>query len=524
MRKTILIAAALTAAASIAVAQQATPPAGGGAGGPGGGRGPQTPNPNIRLPPFAPSTAQTFYGDQCAGCHGNTLANGPKARSLFNPTYLANRNDDEIAAEIQKGWPAAGMPAFPQVSNALAHELAYHLRITAGRLNAQRNTIPDPNGMVIKSAEQTFKLEVLTAGLDVPWGMAFLPGGKKAILTERAGRIRFLDLATNTLSDPIKGTPVPFVRQDGGYLDIALHPNYAKNGWVYFAYTDVLPGVTPLPGSNRAPVAAPPTMTVIVRGHIKDGQWVDNQEIFRAKPEVYTQPSDHYGLRFLFDKKNNFYWTLGDRHYFYDAQKLSMPTGKVHYVTDTGKPVPGNPFIGTPDADPTIWSYGHRNPEGLAFNPVDGHLWETEHGPTGGDEVNVIKKGHNYGWGIISNGLEPGINEIARDGLELPKTYFNPSIGPGGISFYSGSRYPKWKNNLFITGMVGQKLIRMVVKNDAIMQQETLLDQVGRVRDVIQGPDGYLYILLQNPTGTPASSGIAAGDAGMVVRLVPVKG
>ena len=206
----------------------------------------------------------------------------------------------------------------------------------------------------------------------------------------------------------------------------------------------------------------------------------------------------------------------------YNVTDSSKVTGKIHRVTDTGKPAPGNPFIGKPGADPTIWSYGHRNPEGLAFNPVDGHLWETEHGPTGGDEVNVIKKGANYGWGVISHGIEPGIMEISHDGMEEPKTFFNPSIGPGGITFYSGNRYPKWKNNLFVTGMVGQKLIRMVVKKDAIVQQETLLDHVGRVRDIIQGPDGYLYILLQNPTGTPASSGIAAGDAGMVVRLVPL--
>jgi glucose/arabinose dehydrogenase len=522
MRKTILLAALLSAAASIAIAQQA-PPAGAPAAG-RGGRGPQTPNPNIRLPPFAPSTAQTTYAASCASCHGTTLENGPKARSLFTAAYLANRSDDEIAAAILKGWPSAGMPSFQgQLSDALAHQIVYYLRIMSGRLNAQRITPVDPNGKVIRSAEQTFKLEVLTAGLDVPWGMAFLPGGKKALVTERPGRIRVLDLTTNTLSDPIKGTPVPFVRQDGGYLDIALHPDYAKNGWVYFAYTDVLPGVTPLPGANRPPVAAPPTMTVIVRGRIKDGQWVDNQELFRAKPEVYTQPSDHYGLRFLFDKQNNFYWTLGDRHYFYDAQNLGMPTGKVHRVTDEGKPAPGNPFIGKPGADPTVWSYGHRNPEGLAFNPVDGHLWETEHGPTGGDEVNVIKKGANYGWGVISNGIEPGISEIAHEGMEKPKTYFNPSIGPGGITFLSSNRYPKWKNNLFITGMVGQKLIRLVVKNDEIQQQELLMDQMGRVRDVIQGPDGYLYILLQNPTGTPAASGIAAGDAGMVVRLMPVK-
>ncbi len=526
MRKTIFIAALLSAAATIAIAQQAPPPAGAPGAAPGGrgGRGPQAPSNNIRIPPFLPSAAQTTYGEQCASCHGTTLANGPKARSLFTAAYLAGRSDDEIAAAIRKGWPAGGMPAFPQLSDALAHQISYYLRITAGRLNAQRITPPDPNGMVVKSADQTFRLEVLTAGLDVPWGMAFLPGGKQAVLNERPGRMRFLDLTTNKLSEPVKGTPVPFVRQDGGYLDIALHPNYAKNGWIYFAYTDVLPGVTPAPGSNRAPVPAPPTNTVIVRGRVKDGQWVDNQELFRATPEQYTQPSDHYGLRFLFDKQNNFYWTLGDRHYFYDAQNLISPMGKVHRMTDDGRPAPGNPFIGKEGADPTVWSYGHRNPEGLAFNPVDGHLWETEHGPTGGDEVNVIKRGANYGWGVMSNGIEPGISEIEHKGMEKPKAYFNPSIGPGGITFYSGNKYPKWKNNLFITGMVGQKLIRMVVKNDQILQQETLLDQVGRVRDVIQGPDGYLYILLQNPTGTPASSGIAAGDAGMVVRLVPVNG
>jgi glucose/arabinose dehydrogenase len=312
------------------------------------------------------------------------------------------------------------------------------------------------------------------------------------------------------------------VRQDGGYLDIALHPDYAKNGWIYFAYTDVLPGVTPAPGSNRAPVPAPPTMTVIVRGRVKDGQWVDNQEIWRAWPEGYTQPSDHYGLRFLFDKQNNFYWTLGDRHYFYDAQNLAAPFGKIHRVTDAGKPAPGNPFIGREGADPTIWSYGHRNPEGLAFNPVDGHLWETEHGPTGGDEVNVIQRGHNYGWGVISNGIEPGISEIKHAGMELPKTYFNPSIGPGGITFLSSNKYPKWKNNLFITGMTGQKLFRMVVKNDQILSRELLLDRAGRVRDVKQGPDGLLYICLQNPTGNTPDSGMTNGNVGMIVRLVPV--
>jgi glucose/arabinose dehydrogenase len=507
MRRLILAAVLLSTAAGVALAQQQAP------------RPPVTPNPNIGLPPFAPSQAQVTFGTTCASCHGNTLAAGT-APNLFGEEFLNTHSEDALVAAIADGRP--GMPAFRgQLSDALMHQLTYYLHIQSGRLNAKRITMPDPNGMVVKSQKQTFKLEVLTAGLDVPWGMVFLPDGR-ILVTERPGRLRYLD--HGKLSDPIRNTPTVFVRQDGGMLDVALHPDYKKNGWIYLSYSDVEPGVTPAPGSNQAPAAAPPTMTVLVRGHIKNGEWVDNQEIFRAPNALYSQPSDHYGSRFLFDKAGHLFYSLGERHFFPNAQNLAVPMGKIHRVLDDGTPAPGNPFLHTAGADPTIWTYGHRNPEGLAFNPVDGHLWETEHGPTGGDEVNVIMGGKNYGWGVISRGLEPGINEIAHDGMEQPKTFFNPAIGPGGITFYTGKNFPGWKNDLFITGMTGQKLIRMEVKDDTILSQETLLDQVGRVRDVVQGPDGLLYILLQNPTGTPASSGIAAGDAGMIVRLVPVKG
>ena len=210
------------------------------------------------------------------------------------------------------------MPAFRgQLSDALMHQLTYYMHITGGRLNAKRSTPPDPNGMMVKSKTQNFKLEVLTAGLDVPWGMAFLPDGR-ILVTERAGRLRILD--HGKLSDPIRNTPQVFVRQDGGMLDVALHPDYRKNGWIYLSYTDVKPGVTPAPGSNRAPMPAPPTMTVLVRGRIRNGEWVDNQEIFRAPPQLYSQASDHYGSRFLFDKHGDLFWSLGERHYFYNAQ------------------------------------------------------------------------------------------------------------------------------------------------------------------------------------------------------------
>lgn len=486
------------------------------------GRGAVTPNPDIRLPPFAPSTAAVTWGRDCAGCHGTNLEGTAKARSLFTAEFLANRTDREIVHAIQTGFPKAGMPAFKErLSEALAHQLVYYMRIQGGRLTP-RSTAPDPNGLVVSHENGRFRLEVLAGGLDVPWGIAFLPDRKTAIVTERGGKVRFLDITAKTLSEPIRNTPKVFVRQDAGMLDVALHPDYARNGWIYLGYVDVRPGVVPAPNSHISPNPAPPTMTVIVRGKVKNGEWVENREIYRAPSELYSQPNDHYGIRFLFDKQNRLYWTLGDRHFLHDAQDLSKPMGKIHRVLDDGRPAPGNPFYNTPGAMKSVWSYGHRNPQGLAWNPVDGRLWETEHGPTGGDEVNVIKPGANYGWGKIARGLEPGIEAVALEGMEQPKTFFNPSIGPGGITFYTGNRYAGWKNNLFITGMAGQKLFRMVVKGEQILSRELLLDRVGRVRDVKQGPDGLLYILLQNPTGNTPASGITNGNAGMVVRLDPV--
>lgn len=513
MRKIILAIAVLSSAASFALAQ------------PGGRGGPVTPNPDIRLPPFAPSTAATTFNTNCVGCHGSNLEGTPRGRSLFNAEFLANRTDNEIVNSILTGFPAGKMPAFKgRISEALAHQLVYYMRITGGRLNRPAPNPPNPEGLTVKHENGSFRMEVLAGGLDVPWGIAFFPDGKRAIVPERGGKVRILDITTKSLSEPIRNTPKVYVRQDAGMLDVILHPNYARNGWIYLGYVDVRPGVTPAPNSHIPPNPAAPTMTVIVRGRIKDGEWVDNQEIFRAANELYTQPTDHYGIRFLWDKQNRLYWTLGDRHYFHDAQDLASPMGKIHRVLDDGRPAPGNPFFDRPGALKSVWSYGHRNPEGLAWNPVDGRLWETEHGPTGGDEVNVIKRGANYGWGKISRGLEPGINEVAMEGMEQPKMFFNPAIGPGGITFYTGNKYPGWKNNLFITGMTGQKLFRLTVKGESIISRELLLDQAGRVRDVKQGPDGLLYLCLQNPTGNTPASGITNGNVGVIVRLVPVNG
>jgi glucose/arabinose dehydrogenase len=260
-------------------------------------------------------------------------------------------------------------------------------------------------------------------------------------------------------------------------------------------------------------------MTVIVRGKISaKNEWTDQQLIFRAKPDYYTVSNAHYGSRFIFDKQGHLFYTLGEKNNMTHAQDLTDPLGKIHRVNDDGSAPKDNPFAGKPDALPTIWSYGHRNPQGLAWDPVTGNLWESEHGPQGGDEINVIEPGKNYGWGVITMGIQPGITKRSEPGMEQPAAYYTPTIAPSGIAFYTGSKYPAWKNSLFVGGLGGQQLRRLEIKGTAVAAQEVVFNQFGRVHDVIQGPDELLYVTLQLP-----GQSLSQSTPGMVARLVPAK-
>ena len=473
--------------------------------------------------PPAPTSAsaQQIFAGTCASCHGTDLAGG-RGPSLFAGSFLAENSDEAILHTVETGIASGGMPSFKdQFSEDQIRQVIAYLRIRDGQLKDHPPFVPDPNNQMIKSRKQTFRIEVVAPGLDTPWGMAFLPDGR-ILVTERSGHLRLIDHG-KLLPDPVKGTPVPFVRQDGGMLDVVLHPDYRRNGWIYLSYSEVVPGTLAPWGSDTAPNPAPQTMTVLVRGKLNAGnEWVDQQVIFRAPPALYSTTSDHYGSRFLFDKQGHLFYSLGERHNMVNAQNLSVPLGKIHRVNDDGTPAAGNPFLTTPGADPTVWSYGHRNPEGLAFDPVSGLLWESEHGPTGGDEINIIDKGHNYGWGVVSMGLEPGITHQHQAGMDDPIAYYTPTIAPSGIAFYSGNRYPGWKNNLFVAALAGQELLRLEIAGRKIVSQEPLFQQYGRVRDVTTGPDGLLYVLLQNPTGAGTGLSLSAATAGMVIRLVPV--
>jgi len=259
-------------------------------------------------------------------------------------------------------------------------------------------------------------------------------------------------------------------------------------------------------------------MTVIVRGKIsKNNEWTDQQVIFRGKPEIYSSTNAHYGSRFIFDKQNHLFYTLGEKNDPPKAQDLSTPLGKIHRVNDDGSVPKDNPFVGKGDAVPTIWSYGHRNPQGLAWDPVTGKLWESEHGPQGGDEINVIEPGHNYGWGVITMGNDPRVPERTHEGMEQPIVYYTPTIAPSGMVFYTGTRYPGWKNNLFVSALAGQQLRRLEVAGSEVTHQEPVLSQLGRVHDVIIGPDGYLYVTLQG-----AGQFLSQSTPGMISRLIPV--
>jgi len=410
-----------------------------------------------------------------------------------------------VPPPAQQPVPPAGQPAAPPPGQQ------------RGQQPPKPPTIPDPQGHVVKSEVQTFKVEVVAKDLETPWALAFLPDGR-LLVTERPGRLRIVD--KGKVSEPVSGIPKVEQVQDGGLFDVEVHPQYARNGWIYLSYAEPGPNNTSL--TERSPANTTPVntgMTAVIRGKInKNHEWTDQQFIFHATPELYTATHIHYGSRFIFDKQGHLFFTLGEHGKPEDAQDLSKPTGKIHRVNDDGSVPKDNPFVSRAGAVPSIWTYGHRNPQGLSFDSATGSLWETEHGPNGGDELNLIKPGHNYGWAVITNGRQAGITKTEQDGMESPVVSWTPTIAPGGIAFYSGNRYPKWKNHLFVTGLGGQQLRRLVIEKDSVVHQEVVFDNLGRVRDIVVGPDGYFYIA----TALPGQR-LSDTTMGFVLRLVPVK-
>ena len=360
-------------------------------------------------------------------------------------------------------------------------------------------------GPVLRSALHDFRVVTVADGLVNPWSIAFLPGGD-LLVSERPGRLRIVRDG-NLLPDFVAGLPPVFAEGQGGLLDVVLHPEFTSNRLLYISYSK--------PDSTGKAAT-----TAVVRGRFEHDRLTDVQELFVAA----SKGRGHYGSRLAFDRNGYLFFTVGDRQVpstgdleKHPAQDLSNHHGTTIRLHDDGRVPDDNPFVGQANARPEIWSYGHRNAQGLAFHPDTGELWLTEHGPQGGDELNLIREGANYGWPVIGFGVNyrtgSAIHEgTHREGMEAPVHVWVPSIGTSGLLIYSGDKFPEWRGSFFAGGMSYQQVSRLAKQDGRVVRHETIAHDLGRVRDVRQGPDGFIYLALEDRDGAATS----------IVRLEPV--
>lgn len=356
---------------------------------------------------------------------------------------------------------------------------------------------PDPGSTQSRTGatgEQGFTIATVVEGLEHPWGMAFLPDGG-ILVTERPGRLRMIREGA-LLPDAITGVPAVHARGQGGLMDVALHPEFESNRLVYLSYSK--------PGADGA-------TTAVIRGRLEGMRLTGVEEILEA--DAWSGAGVHFGSRMVFDRDGYLYVSIGDRGTMRNAQDLTNHAGTILRLHDDGSVPDDNPFVGRRDARPEIWAYGIRNAHGLAIHPETGALWETEHGPRGGDEINLIERGRNYGWPEITYGInyngEPITDRTEAPGMEQPLHYWVPSIATSGLAIYDGDRFPGWRGSVFVGGLAGQHLARVEFDGTTPAGAERLLeDRRQRIRDIEAAPDGYIYLLVD------------AGDAPLL-RLEP---
>jgi glucose/arabinose dehydrogenase len=441
--------------------------------------------------------AAGLFQQQCANCH-----DGGKAPRLMEGDFKHGSSDAEIVRSIHDGYAGTGMPAFGSTLSArdiLSLVVFLHERM-AQHATPDENLPIDPK-TVHHSEVQNYRIEtIVDQGLQVPWSFVFLPDGR-ILLTERKGQLRIIEHG-HLLEQPVAGVPATIEAGEGGMMSLALDPHYSQTGWIYLAFSD--------------PGAGDTAMTKIVRGKLRDNRFSDIETIFAIPTANYQHGYTGYGCRMEF-LGDYLYFSVGDRGLHDEAQKLEVPNGKIHRVFPDGKIPPDNPFVQAQGAFASIWSYGHRNPQGLAFDPRTHALWETEHGPRGGDELNYIEPGKNYGWPAITYGINYDGSSIsdktAADGMEQPILHWTPSIATSQIAFYTGDRFPYWKEHLFLGSLAQQRFIRFEVDGRKIVHEEELFRNLGRIRDIKTGPDGLIYVALEQ----------LRGQSGRLVRLVPAE-
>jgi glucose/arabinose dehydrogenase len=360
---------------------------------------------------------------------------------------------------------------------------------------------------------ENFEVVTFVEGLRNPWSMAFLPNGDM-LVTERGGQLRIVRNG-QLLPDPVPGVPAVRAQGQGGLQEVAVHPDFESNSLIYLSYA-------------KAGADASQGTTALSRARLENDRLVDVQEIFEA--EAWNDRPGHFGARIAFDGDGHLFMSVGDRMAGlgqggmdpdlegHPSQDKSNHQGTIVRLNDDGSIPDDNPFVGQAGARPEIWSYGHRNPQGLAFRPGTDELWSTEHGPQGGDELNLIRRGANYGWPVIGYGANYVIgteihSDRYREGMEQPKAFWVPSIGISGLAFYQGDAFPNWQGNAFVGGMSGnfQQLVRVSLDSQVVIGREPLLVGEYRIRDVREGPDGFLYLAIDNIFGQPSP----------IVRLEP---
>lgn len=431
-----------------------------------------------------------LYKMMCASCHGQNL-DGGMGPSLIGAGGWKFRDADVSFLEyMKKGNISMGMPPF---GGALEDAQIRSLEIFIQEIRQQRERETAPpvklKGGVYSAGGYRFKLETVVDGLSQPWSLAFLPEGG-ALITERGGALRVFQ--DGVLKESVEGTPVVWANGQGGMLEVAIHPEYSRNGWIYLAFA----------ASGGEVNGKKVGMTKVVRGRMVENKWSDEEVIFEVPLEFQSPSGVHFGTRFVFSA-GYLYFGVGDRGSMEQAQDLSTPNGKIHRIHDDGRVPQDNPFVEQAGAYPTIWTYGNRNPQGLDLHPLTGAIWASEHGPRGGDEINLITVGKNYGWPEISHGMnysgQPLTALTHKAGMEQPKHYWTPSIAVCGIDFYEGDVFPEWKYDLFVGGLASQELHRLEIEGGEIVRDEIILSGAGRIRDVVSGPEGHLYLVLNGP-------------------------
>lgn len=431
------------------------------------------------------------YRQYCASCHGEEL------RTFIDRKWVYGNSWNEVYQAIKVGYPKDGMPAYAATfSDKEIGELTDYILTGIEKIKGNQLAEGQTYAGVQQSQHLAYSVETVVEGLDVPWGLDFLPDGT-LLVTERSGQLQ--QWTPDGGLKPVANVPAVRAAGQGGLLDVEVHPDFGKNAWIYLSF------------SKPHPTDRELSTTAVVRAELRSGALVNVTEVFVAEP--YFETRHHYGSRMAFSPTGHLFVSVGDRgNHFLTAQQLDSDCGKIHRLNADGSIPADNPFKDAKGQATSVYSYGHRNPQGIGIHPATGELWEHEHGPRGGDEVNRITAGTNYGWPTISYGINYNgtvlTDKTAQPGMAQPATYWVPSIAPCGMDFVTSDRYPAWRNNLLVGSLRFNYVARCVIEGDKVVEQERITPNVGRVRDIKVGPDGYIYIATEGP--------------GKVVRVVPV--